>query len=104
MVLAGVGGRTIAEAQRNLSYKEVTQWLKFFEQTEYLSVIEMHQQLIRQLDYISAKICWAVWKAAGAKNVSINDFLPEVKKDYEEATPQDALRLLSSIAKLGKRK
>lgn len=101
-MLAGVGGKTIAEAKRNLSYKEVAQWVKYFEQSEFITAKTAHEQILRQLDFISAKICWASWKAAGAKNISINDFLPEVKKEYEDASPNDALRLLSSIAKLGK--
>ena len=38
MVLHGVGGRTIAEAQRRMTYAEAMQWFKYIEKRGSLNV------------------------------------------------------------------
>lgn len=84
-MLAGIGGSTIAQAQLNMSAGEVSQWSKFIREQGPLSLQAHYKQLESHLDLIAAKICWAVFRAAGSKDVKISDFMPDYTSDVQEA-------------------
>lgn len=99
--MAGVGGKTVAEARANLSYKEARQWLAYIQEHGSIAPQRIYDRLLDKLEYTSAKICWAVWKAQGAKRVEIEWFIPK-KPEPENQEPgdiQSVFKLLKSVAK-----
>lgn len=86
----GIGGRTIAEAQQNMTLVEARQWAQYMRRHGGLNIAERVEQA-------AALICATGAQLMGNKKVKVNDFLPNRESDDELrlATPQDFLRVLT---------
>lgn len=86
-MLNGVGGRSIAEAKHQLSYKEVLLWKAYYERYGSLNV---NRRLQCELAEIKAMFATKL----GVENVDIYDFMPnedaplisfdEMKQQYQQ--------------------
>lgn len=87
----GIGGRTIAEAQQNMTLVEARQWAQYLRRHGGLNIAERVEQA-------AALICATGAQLMGNKKVKVNDFLPNRESDDELrlATPQDFLRVLQA--------
>lgn len=65
----GIGGYSIAQAKRNLSYREVLLWREYYERYGSLNVNRRLEQELAEL-----KMMFAV--KLGAKDVDIYDYMP----------------------------
>lgn len=86
MVINGIGGNTIAQAKRNLSYDEVMLWAAYREQTGSLNVgqrVELSSALVAQ------QVNWAVPRKAGSNLPGLEQFLPKRGADAESQLDQD---------------
>lgn len=90
----GIGGRTIAEAQQNMTLVEARQWAQYMRRHGGLNIAERVEQA-------AALICATGAQLMGKKKVKVNDFLPNRESDDELrlATPQDFLRVLQASRK-----
>jgi hypothetical protein len=90
----GIGGRTIAEAQQNMTLVEARQWAQYMRRHGGLNIAERVEQA-------AALICATGAQLMGNKKVKVNDFLPNRESDDELrlATPQDFLRVLQASRK-----
>lgn len=90
----GIGGRTIAEAQQNMTLVEARQWAQYMRRHGGLNIAERVEQA-------AALICATGAQLRGIKKVKVNDFLPNRESDDELrlATPQDFLRVLQASRK-----
>lgn len=98
--MAGIGGKTVAEAKANLSYKEVADWVAYVKQFGSISPVAIQKRNEKYLEWTSAKICWAMFKAMGAKDIEIKDFMAQEKESEEEQKPadiKDVFNLLKSL-------
>lgn len=86
----GIGGRTIAEAQQNMTLVEARHWAQYMRRHGGLNIAERVEQA-------AALICATGAQLMGNKKVKVNDFLPNRESDDELrlATPQDFLRVLT---------
>ncbi|WP_445677812.1 phage tail assembly protein T [Pseudomonas protegens] len=94
LVLAGVGGRTIAEAKQNLSYVEAMEWMRYRMQTGPLN-------LGLRLEHGFAMLATLLNNVHGGK-AKFEDYLPDRgfqtdETEPREATPQDLLALLQRV-------
>jgi hypothetical protein len=96
--LAGVGGRTVAEAKQNISYAEAAKWSAYLKEHGWISQPAGIRNLISHLEFYSAQVAWSVFKAAGAKDIKISDFMPSSSSSDEEdvATLDDFMSILKS--------
>lgn len=88
----GIGGRTIVEAQQNVSMVEARQWAQYIKRHGGLNIAERVEQA-------AAMVCSAVAKSAGHKNrTDVADFLPNRETDDELriATPEDFMKVLQA--------
>lgn len=87
----GIGGRTIAEAQSNMSLVEARQWARYLKRHGGLNIAERVEQA-------AALICSTGAQLMGNKNVKVDDFIPnrESEDELRYATPQDFLRVLQA--------
>lgn len=90
----GVGGRTISEAQQNLSMVEARQWADYIRRHGGLNIAERVEQS-------AALICTTAAQLMGNKRSKVADFIPNRESDDELklATPQDFLRVLQGARK-----
>lgn len=90
----GIGGRTIAEAQQNMTLVEARHWAQYIRRHGGLNTAERVEQA-------AALICATGAQLMGNKKVKVNDFLPNRESDDELrlATPQDFLRVLQASRK-----
>lgn len=90
-MLNGIGGRTIAEAQQNLTLVEARQWAQYMRRHGGLNVAERVEQA-------AALICATGAQLMGNKRAKVADFIPNRESDDElrYATPQDFMRALKS--------
>jgi hypothetical protein len=86
----GIGGRTIAEAQQNMSLVEARQWAQYMRRHGGLNVAERVEQA-------AALICATGAKLMGQKK-DVADFLPNRESDDELriATPQDFFNIVKA--------
>lgn len=85
-MLNGIGGHTIAQAKKNLSYREVLLWRAYYERYGSLNVNRRLEQELAEL-----KMMFAI--KLGAKDVDIYDYMPhedapmisfnEMREQYE---------------------
>ena len=87
----GIGGRTIAEAQQNMSLVEARHWAKYMRRHGGLNIAE-------RIEQAAALICATGAQLMGNKNVKVADFVPNRESDDElrYATPQDFLKVLQA--------
>lgn len=88
MVLCGVGGRTIAEAKRNISYEEWLIW------RAYIKKHGLPALGSEATERAFALLTWRVDRAAGGKS-ELKDWLPKQPEEERFATPQDILMILA---------
>lgn len=91
LVLHGIGGATVADAKRNLSYKEARDWFLFAKQRGGL----IHT------DRLLATIATQINRLAGGE-AEIGDFLPMLKpsnQNEQEADIGEVMNILSMVAK-----
>ena len=90
----GIGGRTIAEAQQNMSLVEARHWAKYMQRHGGLNIAERVEQA-------AALICATGAQLMGNKKVKVNDFIPNRESDDELrlATPEDFLKVLQASRK-----
>lgn len=67
-MLAGIGGKTVAEAKANLSYREAQEWFLFLKQ----------RGGINHTERLLATLCTQINRLAGG-DADIGDFLPSLK-------------------------
>lgn len=73
LVLAGVGGRTIAEAKARLTYNEAQSWFLYMQERGTFS-------LGQRIDEMSATLGYMLAAVNGVKNKSVEDYLPDRSK------------------------
>ncbi|MGY2429620.1 hypothetical protein [Pseudomonas tolaasii] len=93
-MLNGVGGRTIAEAKRNMTMVEARQWADYIRRHGGLNVAERVEQA-------AALICTTACQLMGNKKTTVKDFIPNREGDDELklATPQDFMKVLQASRK-----
>ncbi len=82
-MLAGVGGRTIAEAKQALSYQEVQQWQAY---TRKRGPLAMH----RRLEWPIALIAMQLNRLGGGK-AEMADYMPYSNPDEGELSLDEAM-------------
>ena len=89
-----MGGRTIAQAQQNLTMIEARQWADYIRRKGGLNIAERVEQS-------AALICTTAAQLMGNKKVKVADFIPNRESDdaLKFATPQDFLRVLQASRK-----
>lgn len=103
MVLAGVGGRTVAEAKRSLSYAEFTSWLAY---RSKFGPLCPGRYVGDSLAVIAAKFAQARgMKLQNGQSVGVSDFLlyDSPRGDDKEGTPEEIFDLLTAVS-VGKNK
>lgn len=88
----GIGGRTIAEAQQNMTMVEARHWAQYMRRHGGLNVAERVEQA-------AALICSTGAQLMGNTKVKVADFIPNREADDElkpYATPQDFLKVLQA--------
>ena len=90
-MMNGIGGRTIAEAQQNMSLVEARQWAHYLKRHGGLNIAE-------RIEQAAALICATGAQLMGNKKVKVADFIPNRESDDElrYATPQDFLKVLQA--------
>lgn len=93
-MMNGIGGRTIAEAQQNMSLVEARHWAKYMQRHGGLNIAE-------RIEQAAALICATGAQLMGNKKVKVADFIPNRESDDElrYATPQDFLKVLQASRK-----
>lgn len=93
-MMNGIGGRTIAEAQQNMSLVEARQWAQYMRRHGGLNVAERVEQA-------AALICATGAQLMGNKKILVKDFIPNREGDDELrfATPEDFLKVLQASRK-----
>jgi hypothetical protein len=95
-VLAGVGGRTIAEAKQNLSYVEALEWFKYIGKRGTLNHGLRVEIMIARLMVLLADV--HKLKKVGGLKWEIWDFAPHLDQpEVEELTPETAMAKLQKI-------
>lgn len=87
----GIGGRTIAEAQQNLSMVEARQWAQYMRRHGGLNIAE-------RIEQSAALVCSTAAQLMGNKNTKVADFIPNRESDDELriATPDDFMKVLQA--------
>lgn len=89
-MLCGIGGKTVTEAKRNLSYREAHDWFLFAKQRGGL----LHT------DRLLATIATQINRLTGGE-AEIGDFLPMLKPEKQieqEADIGEVMNLISMVA------
>ena len=89
-MLCGIGGKTVAEAKANLSYREAHDWFAFAQQRGGL----MHT------DRLLATIATQINRLTGGE-AEIGDFLPMLKQtsaNEKDADLGEVMNILSMVA------
>lgn len=93
-MLCGIGGRTIAEAQVNLTYREYLSWIRY--RNKYGSLhpgMRVDRAVGRGLAFFGNMY-------SKKKDLKPEDFSPYDKTpDLDEGTADDAFQILASVAK-----
>jgi hypothetical protein len=90
-VLAGIGGKTVEEAKRNMSYQEFTAWNEYAKQKGGL----------QHNDRLLATVCTQINRLTGGE-ANPSDFLPELRihetHDEKEAEIGDVMNIFAMVA------
>jgi hypothetical protein len=89
-VLAGIGGKTVEEAKRNMSYQEFTAWNEYAKQKGGL----------QHNDRLLATVCTQINRLTGGE-ADLSDFLPELKvieTNEKEAEIGDVMNIFAMVA------
>lgn len=88
--MAGIGGKTIAQAKHNLSYVEVQKWKAYRDLTGSFNLGTRIEQGV-------ALLATCIVNGNGGKT-DISDFIPDRGgREIPEAKPEDLLALLNSL-------
>tara|TARA_A100000171_G_scaffold32628_1_gene30990 strand:+ start:231 stop:491 length:261 start_codon:yes stop_codon:yes gene_type:complete len=82
-VLAGVGGRTIAEAKQALSYREVQQWMAYMRKRGTLA-------MQRRMEWPFALLAMYLNRLGGGQ-ADMADFMPYASADDQEISLNEAM-------------
>lgn len=91
MVLCGIGGRTIAEAKRNLSFAEVMEWSAYIRKRGTLN-------LGRRVEVAAALIAVTINRVHGGK-AKLADYTPHEMQDDEttEGSINDVMKIFKAV-------
>lgn len=89
-MLAGIGGRTIAEAKARLSYPEYLAWCKY---RELHGALHLAPRLDRAAALISHTVCSTVPRKSGTQGPKFEDFMPKYGQTEEPITLEEAMQL-----------
>lgn len=90
-MLCGIGGKTIAEAKRNLSYAEVIEWLAYRRKRGTLN-------LGRRIEVAAALIATTINRMHGGK-AKLSDYTPHEVEDDEsvEGSINDIMKIFKAV-------
>lgn len=90
-MLCGIGGKTIAEAKRNLSYSEVMDWLAYRSKRGTLNIG-------RRVEVAAALISMTINRVHGGK-AKLNDFTPHETGEDEsiDGTINDVMKIFKAV-------
>ena len=88
LVLNGIGGRTIEEAKRNMSYSEAQVWMAYREQT---GVLNVGQRVEVSSAAVAQQVNWSIPREKGSTYPPLEAFLPNRGAQAEqEQSPEQA--------------
>lgn len=91
-MLAGVGGRTIDEAKRNISWPEFQAWLAY---REAHGILNQAARLERGFALVAHTVASTIPRRKGSKAPKFEDFMPQRAKVQEQAMSlQEAMELM----------
>lgn len=94
-MLAGVGGRTVAEAKERLTYSEALRWMAYVRKRG-------RPNLGLRIEEIGAYIVQAIYRSHGGK-CEAETFMPHVvAQEVEEASIDDLMGVLKASSKTNK--
>lgn len=64
-----------------------------------ISVASRMTRLEKHIEFHAAKICWAIFRSVGAKDLEIKDLLPQDEAEQKEATLSDVMAILRMARK-----
>ena len=88
-MLAGIGGRTVAEAQGNISWNEFQAWMKYRELHGSLTV---HGTLEHGFAMVAHMVSCSIPRKRGARAPKFEDFLPNRAAQDQGSMDFDAAR------------
>lgn len=98
LVLCGVGGHTIAQAKRNLSWQEAMQWKAYMGRRGTLNVGLRNEALIANVAMLITSAAKLTKQDGSA--FSASDFMPHVvQQEEQELTPEAAFETLMKISR-----
>lgn len=89
-MLAGIGGRTVAQAKRNISWGEFQDWMAY---RKAHGPLVLHQRMEDGLALVAHTVASTIPHKRGTKGPKISDFLPQ--RELETAKPialEDAMK------------
>ena len=90
-MLAGVGGRTVAQARANLSWPEVQAWMRYREKHGPL----WHGARLEQgFALVAHTVASGIPRNKGTKGAKFKDFLPQRATQDDVLTLQEAMALM----------
>lgn len=94
-MLAGVGGRTVAEAKARLTYSEALRWMAYVKKRG-------RPNLGLRIEEMGAYIVQAIYRSQGGK-CEAETFMPHVvAQEAEEASIDDLMGVLKASSKTNK--
>lgn len=89
-MLAGIGGRTVAEAKRNISWGEFQDWMAY---RLAHGPLVLHQRLEHGLALVAQTVASTIPRKRGAKGPKLEDFLPRrAAQDEQPIELEEAMR------------
>lgn len=85
-MLAGIGGRTVAEAKRNVSWGEFQAWMKYREAHGALS---SHHRLEQGFALVAQTVASTIPRKPGTRGAKLEDFLPKRRSGVGESISLD---------------
>lgn len=90
-MLAGVGGRTVEEAQQRVTHAEFVSWIAYARITGGLNASAKMERSFAMLATVTAQM-------GGAKNVKAEDFLPQYLIPQQDAPIETVFAMLKAKA------
>lgn len=98
--MCGIGGRTIAEAKRNISWIEASRWKAYIDKRGTLNAGLRNEALIATVSMLIAGA--ARLKKEDGSGFTIADFMPHIAETKEqELTPEKAFETLMKVHRRG---
>lgn len=98
--MCGIGGRTIAEAKRNISWIEALRWKAYIAKRGTLNAGLRNEALFATVSMLLAGA--AKLKKEDGSSFAMTDFMPHIaEKEKEELTPEKVFETLMKVRKRG---